>query len=102
MIRAVRFSPFVAFDLQNAVAWHDRQQRNLGDRFLADFRFTVDRISRTGAATRKVHGEFRRIKFEVFPYLVYFRDTEDGFFVALVIHAARDPELTESLLTDRR
>jgi plasmid stabilization system protein ParE len=100
-MRPVSFSPRVASDLADAVAWYDRQQPGLGDRFLSEFRAAAGRIAQVGSAVRKVHGEFRHLKFESFPYLVYFRDDGDGFYVALVINAARDPALILKLLGER-
>ena len=100
-MRSVAFAPDVEFDLDEAVAWYDRRQTGLGDRFLADFRITIVRIANTGQALRKVHGEFRHLKFNNFPYLAYFRDDGDGFYVTLVINAAREPALVLRLLGER-
>jgi plasmid stabilization system protein ParE len=100
-MRPVAFSPRVETDLDDAVAWYDRQQSGLGDRFLSEFRASVSRIAQVGSALRKVHGEFRHLKFDGFPYLIYFRDDREGFYVALVINAARDPALILRLLEDR-
>jgi hypothetical protein len=100
-MRVVSFSPGVAGDLDRAVAWYDRQGPGLSDRFLAEFRVTVGRIANLGSALRKVHGEFRHLKLEAFPYFVYFREDGSGFYVALVISAARNPRLVRQLLESR-
>ncbi len=101
-MRPVTFAPEVETDPEQAVAWFDRQQRGLGDRFLADFRTTVGKISTVGTALRVVHGQFRHLKFGGFPYVTYFRDDGQSFYVTLVIGAARDPELIRKLLVERR
>ena len=101
-MRPVAFSPSVAIDLDAAVAWYDRRQPGLGDRFLLEFRVSVGRIAQAGSTVRKVHGEFRHLKFEGFPYLIFFREDGDGFYVALVIGAARDPAVILKLLAERR
>jgi len=41
------------------------------------------------------------IKLTDFPYFVYFRDDGEGFLVMLVINAAREPALIQSLLGER-
>jgi hypothetical protein len=101
-MRPVGFAPEVETDLDQAVAWYDGQGRGLGDRFLADFRLTVGRIANIGSALRKAHGEFRHLKLDGFPYVVYFREDGDGFYVTLVIDATRDPALISRLLRNRR
>ncbi len=100
-MRSVRFSPEVETDLTQAVTWYDRQERGLGDHFLAEFRTTVGRIASIGGAVRKSHGEFRHLKFDRFPYFAYFRDDGGGFYVALVVNAARHPALVSRLLRER-
>ena len=97
-MRPVRFSPHVETDLDDAVAWFDRRQAGLGDRFLSEFRVAVGGIAQTGHVLRKVYGEFRHVKFPSFSYFAYFRDDGDGFYVLLVINAARDPALIQKLL----
>ena len=101
-MRPVNFAPEVEADLDGAVAWFDGQGAGLGDRFLADFRVTVGRIANMGSTLRKAHGEFRHLKFDGFPYFVYFREDGGGFYVTLVIDATRDPALVSRLLRERR
>jgi len=98
----VRFSPDVGTDLVEATTWYDQHQPGLGDRFLTEFRVSDDQIADVGRALRKVHGEFRRLKFGSFPYLIFFRDDGDGLYVTPVINAARDPALVLKLLDERR
>ncbi len=98
---SVRFSPGVEIDLDQAVAWYDRQERGLGDRFLDAFRTTVDKSGSVGGSLRKSHGEFRHLKFDRFPYFAYCRDDGGGFYVTLVVNAARSPALVSQLLRAR-
>jgi len=74
---------------------------HLGARFLADFRATVGRIATMGGAWRKVHGEFRHLKFNDFPYFAYFRADGGQFYVPLEIDAARSPAMVSRLLSER-
>ena len=101
-MRPVRFSPFVLDDLADAASWYDRQQSGVGDRFLAEFRKTAGKIAGIGLVLRRSYGEFRHLKTHGFPYLVYYREDAEGFFVALVVNAARDPALIRQLLAERR
>ena len=100
-MHAVRFHPRIESDLDDATGWYDAQIPGLGDRFLAEFRETAGKIADIGHVFRKTDGAYRHLKLPSFPYLVYFRDTAEGFVVVLVINAAREPAFVQSLLGER-
>jgi hypothetical protein len=97
----VRFLSAIESDLDDAVAWYDRQQTGLGDGFLSGFHSVVRQIAEYGHVFRRV-GNFRHLKVSGFPYLVFYREDADGFTVVLLIDATRDPALIQRLLGERR
>ena len=99
----VRLSPEVEGDLSAAVAWFDSQlEPQAANRFLAEFRDAVGIIAAHGHVYRRLPGGFRHLKFKRFSWLVFYRDTDDGFLVVLVVNAARNPSLIQTLLGQRR
>jgi toxin ParE1/3/4 len=101
-MQSVRFHPRVESDLDSAAAWYDRRDRGQGDRFLSEFRATAGTIAEIGRVFRRGADGYRHLKLASFPYLVYFREDDAGFVVVLVINAARDPALIQSILGERR
>ena len=100
-MHVVRFHPRVESDLDHATSWYDAQSHGLGDRFLAEFRATAGKIADIGHVFRQREGAYRHLKLPSFPYLVFYRDTDEGFLVVLVINAAREPAFIQSLLGER-
>jgi plasmid stabilization system protein ParE len=99
----VRILPEVAADVAEAAKWYDRNGYvGLGDRFESAFYSSVQRLRETGEAHRTVYADFRRIFLRPFPYALYYRYHGGLLVVALVIHAARDPERVRRLLRGRR
>jgi hypothetical protein len=101
-MRPIRFHLRVESDLDDATAYYDEQQTGLGDSFLAEFRATTGMIANIGQVFRKADGPYRHLKLASYPYLVYYREDTAGFIVTLVINAAREPALIQSLLGERR
>ena len=100
-MHAVRFHPRIESDLDAATAWYDAQSRGLGDRFLAEFRETAGKIAEIGHVFRQAEGAYRHLKLPSFPYLAYYRETDGGFLVVLLVNAAREPAFIQSLLGER-
>ena len=101
-MRSVRFHARIEFDLARAVAWYDREQPGLGDRFLGEFRDATHQIAVAGHVLRRPDGVHRHLKLRSFPYLVFFREDGTDFIVLLVVNAVRDPALISNFLDDRR
>ncbi len=103
MDNPIRILPPVLDDLVEACDWYDREAYpGLGERFEQTFYAALDTIQQRGGSFRKAHGSFRKLLLKPFPYLVYFQRHEKTWIITLVIHAARDPQLRDELLTLRR
>ena len=99
----LRILPQVAQDIASAARWYDQNAYDgLGDRFTETFYACLPDLCERGRIYRTVHSDFRRILLPRFPYAVFFRYYSELLIVTLVIHAARDPALIQSLLKTRR
>ena len=98
MPHGIRFEEHVEADLVEASLWHDRQQPNLGDRFLSAVFETLDRIAGMPLAYPRVRGETRRALVWDFRYAVYFRVDGDDVAILAVMHTSRDPRRWQSRL----
>jgi len=97
-----RIPPEVGGDLANATDWYDREgYKGLGERFLKAFRAHLTQLRQTGEAHRTFYADYRRILLKAFPYALYYRYHGDLLVVALVIHAARNPQLARSKVRGR-
>jgi plasmid stabilization system protein ParE len=87
----VRFDPLVKFDLADAFDWYEERETGLGDRFLSAFEDCVERIRENPRAFQFAHCDLRRTLLEKFPYMVFFRFSEDAITVVGCLHGRRDP-----------
>lgn len=99
---AVGYAPEIEDDLAAGALRYIEKQADLGPRFLDNFRAVVGLIAAHGRVYRNVHGDYRRLHFADFPYVVYFVVYRDRVIVYLVVDATRDPALIHQLLDQRR
>ena len=78
-------------ELEDAFQYYEEQMHGLGDKFIEDFLYTVDLITRTPFAWRKISKNTRRINVKRFPYLILYIVEEPNVFITCVAHAHRDP-----------
>lgn len=96
MAHRIRFEEGVEADLIEAGFWYDRQQPNLGDRFLSAVFAALDRIAEMPLAYPRARGETRRALVRDFQYSVYFRIDGGDVAVLAVMHNSRDPRRWQS------
>lgn len=97
----LRSLPEADADIESAFEWYERNQANLGHRFLAELRACYARISSGPLKYQVLRGEIRRALLKRFPYAVYFVAGEDHCLVLAVLHAGRDPEHWQTRLLPR-
>jgi len=91
-MKRARFLPDAEFEMIEAAAYYEAQQRDLGRRFLASVQ---DAIHRIGVNTRLypvVEMDVRRCLTKTFPFGVLFRERSDEIVVMAVMHLHRDPD----------
>jgi plasmid stabilization system protein ParE len=91
----------VAGDVREAAAWYGVRNPQLRQAFRDALKAGVAAAQENPGRFRCVHGDFRRILLERFPYAVWFRIHLDTVVVVCVFHCARDPEELKRLLSER-
>ena len=88
--------PQAELEAAEAATWYDDQRFGLGEEFLADLGFALDRIRdapRSHATAEFYRGphEVRRYLLQRFPYVVLFRCRGGEVLILAVSHVRRNP-----------
>ncbi len=81
-------------DVEEAVAWYEKQSYGLGIELLIEFLALTDSIAQHPTHYLLKHPPYRRALMKKFPYVVYFAVNEPAkeVVVLTVWHSKRDPE----------
>lgn len=102
-MREMRILPVVLQDIADTAAWYNEDgYSGLGDRFTSTFYSYLSDIQENGEIYRKVYLDFHKVLIRPFPYSVFYRLHENTWIIALVIHAARRPNLARHILRERK
>jgi len=88
---ALDIQPEAELDIQQAHAWHEDQQRGLGERFYDELLACFDHITADPLLRRVTYRGLRKRKLDRFPYLVFYRVAGETISIVCVVHAARHP-----------
>ena len=73
--------------------WYEERSPGLGLDLLAEFQAAASTLQRRPEfCQRHKRTEFRRQQMKRFPYLVFFLELPDCFWIAAVAHGARQPD----------
>jgi plasmid stabilization system protein ParE len=97
----LRILDLVYQDVSKAADWYDSKEEFLGNRFIACFRAAYSPILANPRSFPCVHGEYRRVLLDPFPYALYFRLEDDFAIVTLVFHTSRKPATSKRVLRKR-
>ena len=88
----VEYHPLTTSDLNNAVAYFNRQQPGLGDELRIAVYESIDRLRASPAQFSVISKDIRRCLVHRFPYAVLFRVTNaDTVRVLVIRHHRRRP-----------
>lgn len=90
-MRVVRWAAAAEVELIEASSWYESRQSGLGAEFIAEVDATVE-VARSEPQQFPVwehHKAFPRIVIERFPYVLFFRFTEEEVFVFALAHTRR-------------
>jgi hypothetical protein len=90
-------SPDAEAELDSAVRWYQRIDRNLGFRFRLETLATLRRIKIFPYQFPVIKSATRRAILKRFPYSIFFTLKKDGPFVIAVVHQRR----SDTIWTDR-
>jgi plasmid stabilization system protein ParE len=90
----IEYHPLTTTDLNNAVAYNNRQQSGLGDELRAEVYASIERVLANPTQFSVVSKSIRRCLVHRFPYAVLFRIVSPDTLRVLVIrHHRRHPAL---------
>lgn len=98
MPRRVVFTAGANSDVDEAFAWYEAQDSELGAYFTRRLVELIDTISGMPLSYPPRAGAFRRGLMKNFPYAVYFQILEEKIVIAAIVHSARNPRLVSKLL----
>lgn len=79
-------------DLADAVAWYNKQQKDLGDEFLTEVFKSLDYITSNPLLfSIRFSGKFRFSKVNRFPYIIIYETMMESIIVNAVFHTSRNP-----------
>jgi len=90
-MKPVRFHPDAESEMNDAAAYYETQQPDLGRRFLASVQDAVNRIRLNPRLYAGVEGNVRRCLTKTFPFGVLFRERSSELVIMAVMHLHRDP-----------
>ncbi len=85
--------PEATSDLDDAMAWYERQKSGLGVRLLDEVSAVLERVQRTPLQFPVVHKTVRRALLHRFPYGLFFVFESDSISVLAITHLRRDPSI---------
>ena len=89
----LRVQRAAALELEEAVAFYERRRTGLGGEFREAVTESIARIrSHPKRFARYKRSHFRFCLVKRFPYVIYFRETDDRIWVMAVAHGLRRPD----------
>lgn len=85
------FHPDARRELEDAVAYCDNINRELGDAFLDEVERTLERIAKFPEAWTKLSANTRRCRTIGFPYGIVYQVKEQRILILAVMHLQRKP-----------
>lgn len=98
MSNPVYFLHAARIDLRKAFEWYEFQDPGLGDRLLLSIHSALERCSENPLAFAVFSHPFRRMRVDIFPYLVFFSIDGEKIVVHAVFHTSRNPNVLKSRL----
>ena len=92
-MRAVRWASAAELELIEASSWYESRQSGLGAEFIAEVDSKIE-TARSNPQQFPVwthHAAFHRIVVERFPYVLFFRFTDEVVFIFALAHTRRRP-----------
>jgi plasmid stabilization system protein ParE len=87
----LEFHPEALAEFRAAAEYYEKQQTDLGSRFVNAVDAAVARIAEAPESWRIVEDDIRRCLTKVFPYAVLYSIEPDYILVVAVMHCRREP-----------
>ena len=91
----IRLRPIARLELDEAMAWYEKQKEGLGTELKEAIDQMLLKIGSTPERFRPVRGEVRRALLRRFPYAIHFVPEPEAIIVLAIFHTKRDPRHLE-------
>ena len=91
----VVFRQIARQEMDESIAWYEKQQPGLGIQSVADVELALNRVAAAPEQFPQVRGEVRRALLRHFPYTIQFLAEAHRIVVLAVFHAKRNPKQLE-------
>jgi toxin ParE1/3/4 len=91
-VRAVRFRPKAAKEIEKAFDWYEAQRAQLGLEFLTALDETIEGIRAFPGRWPMHRRNTRRALVKRFPYLLFYRVEHDVILIVACVHLRRTPD----------
>ena len=89
MIYQVIIPESVYLELEEASAYYESKQKDLGLTFILEWETTLEFLKEAPLLCQKKHGQLRTVRINKFPYLMVFEIIGHKIYVFRVTHAKR-------------
>ena len=79
-------------DIANAYLWYEKQQPNLGERFLKNLETSFEKIKKNPLAFPKITANHHQYSMNKFPYVILYEISKKTIFIDAVFHTSKDPD----------
>lgn len=91
-MKPYKFHPAARAEMNDAAAYYDSQQENLGRRFLVSVQDAINKIRINPQLYPATGFDARRCLTKTFPFGIIFRDMPERIVIVAVMHLHREPD----------
>jgi plasmid stabilization system protein ParE len=92
MNKLIKFSEFAKEDILDAFNWYETKNENLGDKFIQDFKSTLNFIQKNPLQFQKIYKVTRIAYFQTFKFGIYYSIHKTEILIRRVLHNNRNPK----------
>ena len=90
-MNSFRFHPEAELEMNQAAAWYESHQKNLGKRFIVSIQDALNRIQLHPELYPIIEGDVHRCLVKTFPFGILFRISPGMIIITAVMNLNRDP-----------
>jgi plasmid stabilization system protein ParE len=95
MSSPIVFRRIAKAEMDEAIAWYEKQRVNLGIELAAEIDRILEKVSQNAKQFPQIRGNIRRALLRRFPYGLHFIHEEHRVVIVAVFHVKRNPQLLE-------
>lgn len=91
MSYSLAFHPQVKLEVHDSLLWYNEKSEGLGDSFLLELEQANHILQEAPTVWPKAKGKIYKYNLKRFPFIIYYKVTQNTVFVYAVAHASRRP-----------